>query len=284
MPSNRPRGFPSKGMVDIAAKIEALWLIPPGIIIAIALLGFLIQIRWALIGSFIVVLSVAALLAVSLPFTGYRLIHGLESRFPPIKIGTAQAAPAPGAIVVLGAGRYTDAVEYGEGDSVNSAALERLRYAAYLRRATGLPILVSGGSPYAENVTEAELMKNSLIQDFQVTPKWVENKSGTTFENAQYTKAMLSEAGIKRVYLVTHAYHMPRAVWAFENAGIDTIPAPMGFTTLNKEDREILGYFPSAYGLQLSSRAWRERLGLFWYQRKYSSRAAQVKKIPAAAH
>ena len=271
-------------MVDIAPKVEVLWLIPPGIIIAVALLGFLIQIRWLLLGNIIVALSLAGLLAVSLPFTGYQFSRDLESRFPPLKIGAPQEAPAPGAIVVLGAGRYSDAAEYGEGDSVNSAALERLRYAAYLHRVTHLPILVSGGSPYGESVSEAELMKFSLTRDFQIEPKWVENKSATTFENAKYTKAMLSEAGIKRVYLVTHAYHMPRAVWAFENAGLSTIPAPMGFTTLNKEDREILGYFPSAYGLQLSSRAWRERLGLFWYKRKYNSPDAQVEKTPTTAH
>ncbi|MBI3546449.1 MAG: YdcF family protein [Gammaproteobacteria bacterium] len=271
-------------MVEVAPKIEALLLIPPGIIIVVALLGFLIQIRWMLVGSLIVVLSVAALLVLSLPLTGYQFIHDLESRFPPLKIGASQEAPAPGAIVVLGAGRYTDAVEFGEGDSVSSAALERLRYAVYLHRATHLPILISGGSPYGENVSEAELMKISLTRDFQVEPKWVENKSATTFENAKFSKAILSEAGIKRVYLVTHASHMPRAVWAFENAGVNTIPAPMGFTTLNKEDRQTLGYFPSAYGLQLSSRAWRERLGLFWYQRKYAAPAAVEEKTPAAVH
>ena len=270
-------------MVDIAPKIQALLLLPPGIIIVVALLGFLIQIRWLLVGSLIVFASIAALLVLSLPLTGYQLMQGIESRFPPLRLtAAAEPAPPPGAIVVLGGGRYTEALEYGDGDSVNRLVLERLRYGARLHRLTGLPILVSGGVPHGEQTSEAELMKASLVRDFRVEVKWVEGKSANTHENARYTKMMLAEAGVRRVYLVTHAAHMPRAVWSFENQGVSTIPAPVGFTTLNKEDRETLGYFPSAYGLQLSSSALRERLGLFWYKRKYGSAepAPEVSPVP----
>ena len=271
-------------MVDIAPKIQALLLLPPGIIIALALLGFLIQIRWVLVGSLIVALSITALLILSLPLTGYQLMHGLESRFPPLRLAAAsEAGPPAGAIVILGGGRYTDAAEYGEGDTVNRWTLERLRYGAYLHRLTGLPILVSGGAPYGEATTEAELMQAALMRDFGVEAKWVEPKSVNTYGNAKYAKALLDNAGIRRVYLVTHAVHMPRAVWAFENIGISTIPAPMGFTTLDKEDRETLGYFPSVFGLQLSSTALHEQLGLMWYQHHYGGGAPAAESPLAPA-
>ena len=269
-------------MVDILPKIQALFLLPPGIIIVVALLGFLIQIRWRLFGSLIVLVSIAALLVLSLPLTGYQLMHEVETRIAPLRLAAAaDAGTRPGAIVILGAGRYTEAPEYGSNDSVSSLTLERLRYGAHLHRLTGLPILVSGGSPYGEPVPEAELMRNALVNDFRVEAKWVEDKSANTHENAKYTKMMLAEAGVRRVYLVTHAAHMPRALWAFENEGISTMPAPMGFTTLNKVDRKTLGYFPSAYGLRLSSSALRERLGLFWYKRKYGSVEAAPATAPA---
>ena len=271
-------------MADIAPKIVALWFVPPGLIIAVAILGFLIQIRWVLFGSFIVFSSVAALLILSLPLTGQELMRGIESRFPPLNLAAArEAGPAPGAIVVLGGGRYSDAPEFGEDDSVNKVTLERLRYAVYLHHATRLPILVSGGKPSGEEKSEAELMQATLARDFQVQPKWVEGRSATTYENAEYSKAILSAAGIRRVYLVTQAAHMPRAVWAFEAMGIGTIPAPMGFTTLDKQERETLGYFPSAHGLQLSSTALRERLGLLWYKRRYTTPASPASKTPAPA-
>lgn len=271
-------------MVDIVPKIQVLWLIPPGIIIAVALLGFLIQIRWHLAGSIIVLISVATLLAFSLPLTGYQLMQGIESRSTPLRLATAvNTGPPPGAIVILGGGRYTEAVEYGEGDSVSRMTLERLRYGAHLHRLTGLPILVSGGSPYGERTSEAELMQAAL-REFRIEAKWTEGKSANTHENARYTKIILAEASVRRIYLVTHAAHMPRAVWAFENEGVSTIPAPMGFTTLNKEDRKTLGYFPSAYGLQLSSQALRERLGLFWYKRKYGSAQSVSETVSTLAH
>jgi uncharacterized SAM-binding protein YcdF (DUF218 family) len=271
-------------VVDIVPKIQALFLLPPGIIIVIALLGFLVQIRWHLLGSLIVFATTSALLVLSLPLTGYQLMQGIESRFPPLRLtAAADAGSRPGAIVILGAGRYTEAPEYGGSDSVSGLALQRLRYGAHLHRLTGLPILVSGGSPYAETTSEAELMQAALVSDFRVAAKWVENKSANTHENAKYTKMMLAEAGVQRVYLVTHAAHMPRAVWSFENQGLSVIPAPMGFNTLNKEDRETLGYFPSANDLRLSSNALRERLGLFWYQRRYRSVEPAPETAPAPA-
>jgi uncharacterized SAM-binding protein YcdF (DUF218 family) len=76
---------------------------------------------------------------------------------------------------------------------------------------------------------------------------------------------------------------MPRAVWSFENAGISTLPAPLGYHTLDKQDRETLGYFPSAYGLYLSSNALRERMGLMWYKHKYDQPTPAVTQ-PASAH
>ncbi len=272
-------------MVDIAPKIQALLLLPPGVIIAVALLGFLIQIRWVLVGSLIVALSIAALLILSLPLTGYQLMQGIESRFPPLRLAAApETGPAAGAIVILGGGRYADAAEYGEGDTVNRWTLERLRYGAYLHRLTDLPILVSGGSPYGEATPEAVLMQAALKRDFGIDAKWVEEKSVNTYENAKYTKTILDTAGIQRVYLVTHAVHMPRAVWAFENIGISTIPAPMGFTTLSKVDREMLGYFPSVLGMQLSGTALREHLGLMWYQHHFGREEPAADTAPIPAH
>ncbi|MHB8744018.1 MAG: YdcF family protein [Sulfuricaulis sp.] len=263
-------------MADITPKIQALLLLPPGSIIVVAVLGFLIQIRWFVVGSLVVAMSIAALLVLSLPLTGYELMHGIESRFPPLSLTAAPAAGAAGAIVILGGGRYTDAAEYGGSDTVNRWTLERLRYGAYLQRLTGLPILVSGGAPDGEASSEAELMQAVLKRDYGIEAKWVEDKSANTYENALFTKALLSRAGIQRVYLVTHAVHMPRAVWAFENNGISTIPAPMGYTTLDKAEQESLGYFPSILGLKLSSLALREHLGLLWYRQKYGGSASPV--------
>jgi uncharacterized SAM-binding protein YcdF (DUF218 family) len=185
-----------------------------------------------------------------------------------------KTAPNVEAIVILGAGRYSAAPEYDDQDTVSRNTLERLRYGAHLAAQTSLPVLLSGGPVFNEDVPEATLMQQSLERDFGIKAKWVEGSSRTTLENAQRVKLMLAEAGIKRVYLVTHAWHMERAMWAFVNAGIDAVPAPMGFTTFSKSDITLLGYLPSATGMDASATAISERFGLYWYKRKRDAVAA----------
>lgn len=272
----------------MSVKIAALLLTPPGAILLLALIGFLVQIRWRTAGGVLVGMSLAVLFALSLSLTGRALIAPLEAEvhpLPPATLTPDEAKKQADAIVVLGGGRYAQAVEYGDTDAVNENTLHRLRYAAYLHRRTGLPVLVSGGAPFGEQTPEALLMQGSFEEDFQIRPKWAETESGNTQENAVNSRRILAAAGVRRIYLVTHAWHMPRARWAFVNAGFDVVPAPMGFTTLGKGEREGLGYLPSAHGLALSSLALRERLGFMWYKYKYETQPAALpgKKSAAAS-
>jgi uncharacterized SAM-binding protein YcdF (DUF218 family) len=171
----------------------------------------------------------------------------------------------PDAIVVLGSGRYAEAPEYGAEDTVNALGLERLRYAAFLQRKTGLPILVSGGAPGGEDTAEAAHMQAVLSTDFHANVKWVEIESRTTMENARYSQLLLAAAKIQHVYLVTHAWHMRRAALAFESVGIKVTPAPTGFHTLGRTAREYSAYLPSASGIYSTSVALHEYLGYIWY-------------------
>lgn len=245
-------------------KALVLLLTPPGVIVLVAALGFLLRLKWRLIGGLIVAASFAALWVLSLPLTGRYLLASLESAVAPLSLA-ADAKPTAQAIVVLGASRYAAAPEYGE-DTVGHLTLERLRYAAYLHRRTGLPILVSGGAPFGEEVPEALLMQKTLEHDFRIKPRWTEANSRNTRESATLCKKILDAEGIRRIYLVSHAWHMPRAEWAFVRAGLMVTPAPTAFATLGKEDVSPLGYLPSPRGLAMSSTALRERLGLRWYK------------------
>jgi len=245
-------------------KAVGTFLLPPGIVIVLGLIGLLVLPRWRLAAGVLVGSGMCALYVLSLPATGMALLHRLESGFPALPTPDAALRARADAIVVLGGGREVEAPEYG-GDTVGAATLERLRYAARLHRATGLPVLVSGGSPFGELVAEAELMQRVLLEDFRVPVRWVERRARTTFENAVYARAMLEAAGIRRVYLVTHAWHMPRAAWAFERAGLQIQAAPVGFGR-GEASGTVLDWLPSARGLALTSRALRERLALAWYR------------------
>ena len=89
----------------MGTKIAALLLTPPGIILLLALIGFLIQIRWRTTGIVIVGLSLAVLFALSLPMTGRALIAPLEADarpLPPASLTPDAAKKQADAIVVLG--------------------------------------------------------------------------------------------------------------------------------------------------------------------------------------
>jgi uncharacterized SAM-binding protein YcdF (DUF218 family) len=254
-------------------KVWSLIVIPPGIIIVIGLLGLFLIIwrRW--LGGILIALSLISLFVFSVPLVGKRLLAQLEAPFQAQVLAPDKLPANMQAIVVLGGGRDEAAPEYG-GDTVSNQTLERLRYAARLAHLTGLPIMVSGGSVFGEDVSEAALMQRALEQDFGVRSKWIEESSRNTFENAQQAKRIFSEAGIRRIYLVTHAWHMPRAQWTFVDAGLDVVPAPIGFTVLGKGDLSPLGYLPSASGLNASALALRERLGFYWYKSKRDAESA----------
>lgn len=238
----------------------------PSAVIAVVLVGLLVHIRRPLLGITIVGIGVALLIALSLPLTAHGLMQGLET-YPVLELPLPDNAKTrmPSAIVVLGAGRYTDAPEYG-GDTVSRHALERLRYAAYLHRQTGLPLLVTAGSPHGERVPEAALMERALLDDFRVPVRWVEPQARTTLEHAAYVRALLQPAGIKHVIIVTHAAHMRRAVQVFADTGLKITEAPLGFSRLAKQDYGVLGYMPSPHALRKSSMALHEYIGYLYYQ------------------
>ena len=139
-------------------------------------------------------------------------------------------AKSADAIVILGGGSHPASPEYG-GDTVNSTTLERLRYGARLYRLTHLPVLVTGGNPRGYAEAEAALMRLVLETEWNMPVRWSDDQSHDTAENARKSFAILKPAGITRIYLVTHAWHMPRAQAAFEYAGFAVIPAATSYTT-----------------------------------------------------
>ena len=197
------------------------------------------------------------LLLLSTPLVGLALVAALE---PPFDDPLQHPADA---IVVLSGGSYPDAPEYG-GDTVNGSSLERLRYAALLHKRSGKPILVSGGNPLHNATPEAEQMRAVLENEWRIPVAWSDATSNNTRENARNSYALLDQAGIRRIYLVTHAWHMPRARFAFEQAGFTVIPAATRHTA--RHTLRLADFVPGAEGLTLSTTFFREILGSLWYR------------------
>ena len=242
--------------------VKQLALIPACLLIPA--LAFLLRVKrggdWAWRGC----LACCALLyAVSTPLVASALIGPLQRQGPTLDAGARVGAAGAGAqaIVVLSA-EMVPAPEYG-GTTIGPVTLSRLRYGARLHRATGLPLLVTGGQPPIGGVSLAEGMRAALQEDFGIDDAWVEGASATTADNARLSADLLRAHGASRVLLVTSAWHMPRAVRAFEAAGISVIQAPTNFDAVNEAG--VLSFLPSARALHRSYYGLHERLGELSY-------------------
>ena len=234
-------------------------ILPPASLFALGLLGILCLRRRPRLGrTFLWVAAISGYL-LSTPAVSFLLRSSLEVLPLSLERGTQRAA----AIVVLGGDVNTHAPEYG-GETLGGLTLERVRYGAHLARATGLPVLTTGGTARNAKTSVGALMKEVLESEFGVKVRWAETEAPDTEHNARYAQRILAAAGIQRVLLVTHSWHMPRSLVAFESAGLEAVPAPTDYRAAPSwQPSQIL---PSAGALLESSLALHEWLGRLWYR------------------
>ena len=249
-------------------KAVSSFLLPPGVNLLLAGLGGILMVRWRRLGASVLVVALLGLYVLSMPVVAEGLLASLDTH--PALSETQLKRGAADAIVVLAGGRNPNAPEYDGYDTVSMSTLERLRYGARLYHQTGLPVLLTGGAPWGEDFSLAFLMKEVLVDDFRVPVVWTEERSRNTAENAEFTKSILEKDGISRFYLVTHAWHMPRAMAIFRRVGLDPIAAPTGFTARRSaRTGRLLRWLPSAGALSDSRAAMHEYLGRAWYKLRY---------------
>jgi uncharacterized SAM-binding protein YcdF (DUF218 family) len=170
------------------------------------------------------------------------------------------------AIIVLGGGREERAPEYDVA-SLSPLALERLRYGVWLGRQTGAPLMFSGGLGHAAQpgMSEAEVAADIAAREFGRPLRWTETRSRDTRENAQLAVAQLRDQNLAQLVVVTHGWHMPRAMRAFKEATARAgatwavVPAPMGLAP--RVERPTLRWIPSSEGFLLVRAVLREQIG-----------------------
>lgn len=255
-------------LYEIAVRL----ILPPASFLLLLLLGLLLKRRWPRLGRGFLWALLAVVYLCTTPWLAGELMAPLQPYDP---VDVEHPDPDVGAIVVLGAGIYFDAPEYREAstplaysETGDALSLERVEFTAYLARMTGIPILVSGGaiSP-DEDLTVARSMKQALERDFGIPVRWVEEESWNTWTNAEFSAALLKQQNIRKIYLVTHAWHMPRAMYSFANTGIEAIPAPTRY--FFRADPVWRDFFPSPHALEAVYYALHEHIGLLWYRLNY---------------
>lgn len=235
---------------------------PPLALLLLALLGLLAAVGRRRGGLALAGISLALLWLLSCHGTAVWLSRTALPQFAPLPVAQLKIAKVQ-AIVVLGSGLLPQAPEYGAPQpSAQTAA--RLRYGIWLGRQSGLPLAFTGGVGWAASgmrqPAEAEVAARVALQDYGVTLRWLESQSRDTSENALRLSPLLLRDGVRRIALVTDARHMPRAVAAFERAGLEVTPAVTGYVV--PEQMALIEWLPSAYGLMASQQVLREWLAL----------------------
>jgi uncharacterized SAM-binding protein YcdF (DUF218 family) len=252
-------------LLDVVNLIPRGLILPPASVFLVIAIGLALWRRRPRAGRIVAGTGLALLAFLSTIGGARLLVAPLEGLTAPL---TAPERAGAQAIVVLAAGRVRRAPEYGDRDIPDYVALARLRYAAHLQRATGLPLLVSGGSGGGDADTpggsEADSMAAALREDFGVPVRWLEGRSRDTAENAAFSAAILRADGVRRVLLVTDAMHMPRARAVFERAGLDVVSAPTMF--FGRQPLSVHAWVPGAEGMRRSWYATYEWIGLVWYR------------------
>lgn len=210
--------------------------------------------------------AVTGLWVVATPWVANSLAYPLERRFPAV---LAEQAPQADAIVLLGGAlRGARPPERPSFDLGRGA--DRVWHAAALFHAGKAPlVLVSGGNqPGADGMqVEAEAMRSMLLNlGVPAAAIRMEGQSRNTEENARRSLGLIQAAGAKRVLLVTSAMHMPRALQTFHAAlggsGVTVLPASTDVEALPGSLHRLGRWLPDTDGLEMSTRALKEYLGL----------------------
>lgn len=237
------------------------WLLSPlraGLLLAVAL-----WLLWRWLPSLlraIGVVAVLAALALMTPLGANALVAWVESGSPPAE---ACATPLPETIVLLGGGVQTSTSEANQYAVLSPSSLRRVFAAAELaRRQPAAAIVVTGDSYYG---TPESVLMTRLLVDLGIDPARIreESRARTTWQNAQFIAA-LEPAVQRRIWLVTSALHMPRSLYAFEQAGFDACAWP---TDSRYAGWAGIGYLlPGSSALQKSEAALHELVGGFAYR------------------
>jgi uncharacterized SAM-binding protein YcdF (DUF218 family) len=242
-------------------------ILPPVPLLLLLLIGARLMLPRRGLGWFVILSSVALVWLSAC--NGTALLLSQFALHPPAAMTQDRAKELKSenkgttAILVLGGGLEPFAPEYGVSN-LRVYSLERLRYGLWLARETGLPVGFSGGVGWGQpdGTPEARIAGQIAATEFGRPLKWTEEISRDTRENAALSIPMLKKAGITRIVLVTHGWHMPRALRDFEAAAAGTMQieaAPMGLA--KNVDLRSLEWVPTSSGMTDVRNILRELIG-----------------------
>ena len=218
--------------------------------------------KWRRWSQVLALLAAALFFAIGCGPIPSALLRGLQAGY---SANTVVREAASTTIIVLGAGTEWVKRPDGARAEVPLFAYGRLVKALELYRAcrvknTHCTILVSGGDPQHHGVSEASVY-GAQLQKIGVDPAdlLIEGRSLNTWQNAQYTAALLRAHPSEQLFLVTSGFHLRRSELYFRRLGV------MGQPVRSDHVDAAWGVVPMAYDFELADTALHEYLGVLRY-------------------
>jgi uncharacterized SAM-binding protein YcdF (DUF218 family) len=213
----------------VSAKVLWFLLQPSSLMLGCVIAGAaLLRTRWRRLARALLWGGLLAVLIGGLSPLGDVLIRPLEGRFARAETGGTGLA----GIIVLGGGEDSRAAHTLELASLNEAAERYTEAVALARRLPQARLVFTGGSGMLiapgpqEAGTAGRLFEALGVARERIT---LESKSRDTYENAIFTARLVDPKPGERWLLVTSAWHMPRAMGCFRQAGFTVEPWPVDY-------------------------------------------------------
>jgi uncharacterized SAM-binding protein YcdF (DUF218 family) len=266
---------------------KVLWFVlQPSTLIAllIAYGAILIWTGWARWGRRFVTVGAILLLVAGLSPLGNALILPLENRFPRANL---DQPPPPTGFIVLGGALDRLVGSARRAPTLNEAGERMVETVMLARKFPEAKIAFTGGDAGILYTSDSEATgAASMLTDMGVAPERLilEAAARDTYENAVYLKTELDRLGLlgpgSRWVLITSAYHMPRAIASFRQAGFDVEAWPVDYRTRGSADL-TRPFDKVSEGLRRVDVAAREWVGLLAY--RLAGRSSAILPAPKVA-
>lgn len=244
------------------SKIVWFFASPVNLSIALVALAILLSFtRFSRFGRRLGLVSVTVLLLLAFSPLPRIMVRPLENRFPQQSIGSARID----GVIVLGG-----AIGVTRGDIVLNNAAARMTKAVEIARLhpEARIVFTGGGANLLSPVIHTEADGAGLLFRALGLPESqfiLEDKSRNTVENAVFARRLVEPKPGERWLLLTSAWHMPRAMGVFRQAGFDVEAFPVDYLSGGTNADFLRPYRKAARGLDIADDTFKEWVGLLAY-------------------
>jgi uncharacterized SAM-binding protein YcdF (DUF218 family) len=216
------------------------------------------------LSKFLGIFSIMWLFAISTPLLPDLLISRLEDRYPVFNPDMFTSFGSPVHIVVLGGGHVNDD-RLPANDRLSSEAVVRIAEGIRIHRKLPGSIIITSGWSSSGKVPQAEVLAETALL-LGVDENYIKKQplpKNTRMEASEYHRLFGDNA---QIILVTSAVHMRRAIYAFQEEGLDPVPAPTNHLIKKDENYNPWIGIPSSGNIRKMESAVHEYVGFLWYK------------------